>query len=134
MNANERAKARWAKAPKRCQETREVEGKVLMCVKDEHAGNKHLDRTFGQWWVADERGPRAQFCDLDWQDRFTENPGAPAFYASYEVGRDVLLTIGTCGSVYLTKAQYKAFTDHLREWADMIDGYMKPYTQPVEHP
>lgn len=138
MNAEERARARWANAPKRCAVKRVVNNRTLSCVRDEHPGGEHHDRRYGTWWEQGDRKAgyefRTQVCDLDWQDRFTANPDAPAFYASYEVGRDSLLTVGPCGSVYMTKAQYKTFTDQLRRWADMIDKYMEPYENPVEHP
>lgn len=131
MSAEERARARWAGAPGFCQVTDPQRG--LVCTRtvsriggkgvSKHPG-KHHDPTSGYWSEHVKPEPRRQFCDLDWEP---PKPDAAQFYASYEVGRDSLFTVGTVGGVYCTKENYRSFTMNLRKWADMIDKYMETY-------
>lgn len=138
MSARDRAAARWAGAPKKCSATYDRgDGFVLSCNRDKHPGEVHRDKRFGSW--TQEAGPlrhaarkaspsasirRQQFCDLDWE---APHPDAAQFYASYDVGRDSLFTVGTCGGVYLRKDNFYAFASHLRQWADMIEEYMETW-------
>lgn len=102
------------------------------CNRDDRHPGLHYDSRKGYWGDSvhsDRSQPRLQFADLDWQDRFTANPDAAAFYYAYEVGEDKLLTVGPLGVVHLNKEQYPRLVEQLRKWADGLEKYMKFYEE-----
>ena len=137
-NAWDRAKARWANAPRKCEYRGSGEFEGWHCNRDVNADGKHSGRHYmpgkgywGQEWrdLEDPSAPRAQYCDLDWQDRFSTEaaPEAARYYTDYSVNREVLFTVGPLGGVYIPRKHIKDVALQLRQWADAIEKVIEDY-------
>jgi len=81
--------------------------------KDQH-GNLFRESAFRT------SSARMQFCDMDWQPRWSVNSNAVAVYTDYHHASDTLFTVGPCGNIYIPKQNMRDVADKLRIWADAI--------------
>ena len=139
-DAHERARARWQGAPKKCEYRGTGNFEGWYCNRDVNKDGKHPGRHYmpnvGYWGqeFRDLEGPsaiRAQYCDLDWQDRFstTAAPDAARYYTDYNVARETLFTVGPLGGIYIPRKHIKDVALQLRQWADMIEKVLDDYPE-----